>query len=111
MRGLVCAGGPPLMNLWAFQKWLDVICEARLESFGIKSPSNNLQIKTGGFSLISNLPNLNIASHNKQLSIPQKAYHPAFPADGEENHFENPSITIPALDSRPHKFSVQGWLY
>ncbi len=62
-RGFLCAGGAPLMNRWAFQKWLGVICEARFESFGFKSPSNNLQIITGGFSLISKLSNLNIASH------------------------------------------------
>ncbi len=65
-RGFLCAGGAPLMNLWVFQKWLGVICEARFESFGFKSPSNNLQIKTGGFSLISKLSNLNIASHKKK---------------------------------------------
>lgn len=95
MRGL-CVGGP-LMNQWAFQKQLDVICKARLESFGFKSPSNNLQIKTGGFSMISNLPNLHIALHKKNT-----AFHPPMsPSDREENHYKKPSITIPALDRRP----------
>lgn len=103
MRGSLCAGGPPLMNQWAFPKWLDwsplaskapvITCKLKLEAL-VWSPSYQTSI----LPHIKKKKMINLKNLFHSSTGPPPFSH--LPSGREENHDEKPSI-IPALDRRP----------